>query len=77
METDSGGTHYYRKGRVIFARTIGPHGVPRDRRLATARGNFAAALTLRALRASDGGRKGDWRKYLNYTAERLNDENRS
>jgi|14BtaG_2_1085337.scaffolds.fasta_scaffold11703_4 hypothetical protein len=64
METDSGGTHYYRKGRVIFARTIGPQGVPRDRRLVTARSNVAAALTLRALRASDAGHKGDWRKYL-------------
>ena len=57
-------THYYRQGRAIFARTIGPHGVPRDRRLVTAPTNVAAALTLRALRASEGGHKGDWRKYL-------------
>jgi hypothetical protein len=61
-------TYYYRRGRVIFQRVEGPHGVPMSRRIATARTRFAAALTVRALIATEGGIKGDWRKYLDYEA---------
>jgi len=39
-----------------------------SRRIARARTRFAAALTVRALIATEGGIKGDWRKYLDYEA---------
>ena len=57
-------THYYRRGRVIFER-VAPGDV---RPIARARSRFAAALTVRALIATEGGIKGDWRKYLDYEA---------
>lgn len=52
---------YYRKGRQVFART--PDGC--SRRIVTTTTRVAAALTVRRLYATDGGKKGDWRIFLN------------
>jgi hypothetical protein len=52
---------YYRKGRQVFART--PDGA--TRRIVTTTTRVAAALTVQRLYATDGGKKGDWRIFLN------------
>jgi hypothetical protein len=56
-----GNMEYYRKGRQVFART--PDGA--TRRIVTTTTRVAAALTVQRLYATDGGKKGDWRIFLN------------
>jgi len=50
---------YYRKEKTVYRR-----GENRDVPIATCRSVFGAALTVRQLTQTNGGKKGDWRKYL-------------
>ena len=52
---------YYRKDRTVFRKEKN-----RDLEVVTCKSLIGAALTVRQLIHTEGGRRGDWRKYVNH-----------
>lgn len=55
------GRKYYRKDKTVYSRENN-----RDLPIVTCQSLLGAALTVRQLVLTDGGKKGDWRKYIKY-----------
>ncbi len=55
---------YYRKNKTVFRKEEN-----RDLAVVTCKSLIGAALTVRQLIHTDGGRKGDWRKHVNHVAK--------